>query len=151
MTDERGIMSGMAFHIVFCGIPLKRVSFVDTDQWASLKHHVKGHSRHNSTLIHVGRKNQAKFENDCVSRNRQRIKITQPYSMILVSFSSAEDTLFDDVKRYGTFRLQGTENPPFCSFWDTRYIGFNKRVLLLKYFLPWGRYICLQIIAGMIF
>ena len=47
--------------------------------------------------------------------------------MILVSFSSAEDTLFDDVKRYGTFRSQGTENPPFRFFWDTRY-NLNKEV-----------------------
>ena len=38
----------------------------------------------------MGRKNQAKFEN--------RIKITQPNSMILVSFSSAADALFTDVK-----------------------------------------------------
>ena len=118
-TNERGIMSGMAFHIVFCGIPLNRVSFVDTDQWDSPKHHMKGHSRHNSSLI--DRKDQVKFENDCVSRNRHRIKITQPNSMILVSFSSVEDTLFDDVKRYGTFRSQGTQILPFRFFWDTRY------------------------------
>ena len=49
-----------------------------------------------STLI--GRKNQTKFENDCVSRNGHRIKITQLNSMILVSFSSAEDALFNDVQ-----------------------------------------------------
>ena len=41
--------------------------------------------------------------------------------MILVSFSSAEDTLFDDVKRYGTFKSQGAENLPFRFFWDTQY------------------------------
>ena len=63
---------------------------------------MKGHSRHNSSLI--GHKNQAKFENDCVLRNGQRIKITQPNSKILVAFSSAEVALYmyDDVKRYGT-------------------------------------------------
>ena len=31
--------------------------------------------------------------------------------MILVLFSSEEVASFDDVKRYGTFRSQGTENP----------------------------------------
>ena len=39
--------------------------------------------------------------------------------MMLVSFSSAEDALFDSVKN--TFRSQGTENMPFRFFWDTRY------------------------------
>ena len=67
-----------------------------------------------STLI--GRKNRAKFENDCVSRNGDRIKITEPNSMTLVSFSSAEDASFNDVKRCDTFRSQGTENPPFRFF-----------------------------------
>ena len=46
----------------------------------------------------IGRKNQAKFENDSVSRNGHKIKITQPNSTILVLFSSAEDALFNDVK-----------------------------------------------------
>ena len=64
---------------------------------------MKGYSRHNSLLI--GRKNQVKFEHDRVSR--------QPNSMILVSFSIAEDALFNnDVKNYDTFRSQGIENPP---------------------------------------
>ena len=36
--------------------------------------------------------------------------------MILVSFSSAEDALSNDVKTYTTFRMQGTENPPFRFF-----------------------------------
>ena len=40
----------------------------------------------------------SKIWNDCVSRNGHRIKITQPNSMILVSFSSADDALFNDVK-----------------------------------------------------
>ena len=34
-------------------------------------------------------KNQAKFENDCISRSGHRFKITQPNLLILVSFSSA--------------------------------------------------------------
>ena len=41
--------------------------------------------------------------------------------MILVSFSSAEDVWSNDVNRYNTFSSQGTENPPFRFFWDTRY------------------------------
>ena len=52
----------------------------------------------NSSLI--GCKNQAKLENDCISRNGRRIKITQPNLMILVSFSSAEDALSNDVKKW---------------------------------------------------
>ena len=59
-----------------------------------------------STLI--DRKNQAKFENYCISRNGHRIRITQPNLMILVSFCSEEDALFNDVKAYDTFRSQGT-------------------------------------------
>ena len=82
---------------------------------------MKGHSRHNSLII--GRKNQAKFENDCVSRNGLRIKITQPNSMILVSFSSAEDALLFNIDffKYYTFGSQGTENLLFRFFGDTRY------------------------------
>ena len=82
------------------------------------KHHMKGLSRYNSTLI--GRKNQAKYENDCVSRNGHKIKI-QPNSMILVSFSSAEDSLFNDVKN-DSFSLQSTENQPLRFLGETRYI-----------------------------
>ena len=41
--------------------------------------------------------------------------------MILVSFSSAEDVWYNDINRYNTFSSQGTENPPFRFFWDTRY------------------------------
>ena len=84
-------MSGMAFHVVFWGSPLIRVNKRNTVQWDSAKHDMKDHSRHNSSLI--GRKNQAKFENGCVLRNCHRIKITQPNSMIVVSFSSVEDAL----------------------------------------------------------
>ena len=41
--------------------------------------------------------------------------------MILVSFSSAGVAWFEDVKRYGTFTSQATENKPFRFLWDTRY------------------------------
>ena len=81
---------------------------------------MKGYSRHNFSLI--GRKNQAKFDNDRISRNGHRIKTTQPNIMILVSFSSAKDVWSNDVNRYNTFSSQCTENPPFRFFWDTRYI-----------------------------
>ena len=43
--------------------------------------------------------------------------------MILVSFSSAEDASFNDVKHDDTFRSQGTENPLFRFFGDTRYMS----------------------------
>ena len=85
---------------------------------------MKGYSRHNSALI--GRKNRAKFENDRISRNGHRIKTTQPNLMILVSFSSAENVWSNDVNKYNTFSSQGTENPPFCFFWDTRYTWLLK-------------------------
>ena len=87
-----------SIYTVSCGSPLSVFSFVATDQWASTKHHMDDLSRHNSSLI--GRKNPAKFENDCISRNGHtcRFKITQPNLMILVSFSSAENALYNDVK-----------------------------------------------------
>ena len=59
--------------MVFCGSPLIRVSFVAMDQWASPKHFMEVFSRHKASLI--GRKNQAKFENDCISRSRHRFKL----------------------------------------------------------------------------
>ena len=46
--------------------------------------------------------------------------------MILVSFSSAGVAWFGDVKRYGTFTSQATDNKLFLFLWDTRYIGFKK-------------------------
>ena len=113
-------MSEQGFHNkVFWGSPLIRGNKRNTDQWASTKHRMEGFSLHNSSL--VGHKNQAKFENDCISRTGQRIKITQPNLMILVSFSSGEYALSNDVQIYHTFSLQGTENPQFHFFWDTRY------------------------------
>ena len=79
--------------------------------------------RHNSSLF--GRKNQAKFENDCILRSGHRFTITQPNSMILVSFSSAEDALSNDVKKYDIFSSQGTENLLFRFLGDTWYIYFK--------------------------
>ena len=94
-------MKEKAFHTVFCGSPLFRVSFVATDQWASPKHLMEGLSRHKASLI--VHKNQAKFENDCISRSGHKFKTTQPNFMISVSFSSAEDALSNDVKKYDIF------------------------------------------------
>ena len=94
---------------------------------------MKGHSQHNPSLI--GRKNQAKFENDCVLTNGHRIKITQSNLMILVSFSSAGVAWFENVKRYGTFRSQATENPPFRFLWDTRYRCMSNYFVKVR-FLP---------------
>ena len=120
-TDERNFVSGKDFHKVFCGSPLIRVSFVATDQWASTKHHMEGFSRHNSSLI--GRKNQAKFENDCISRNGHRFQTPQPTLMILVSFSFAEDALSNDVKKYEICR---------SAFWGTPAWTSNKLTWLIQ-------------------
>ena len=46
--------------------------------------------------------------------------------MISVSFSAGEDALSNDVKTYHTFSSQGTENPVFRFFGDTRYIQNDK-------------------------
>ena len=59
---------------------------------------MEGVSLHNSSLIGRKKSIQGKFENDCISRNEYRIKITQPNLMILVSFSSAEDALSNGAK-----------------------------------------------------
>ena len=106
-------MKGKAFHMVFCGSPLIRGSFVATDQWASPKHLMEALSRHNSSLI-------VTFENDCILRSGHRFKITQPNLMILiilVSFCSVEDALSNDDNKYDIFSSEGTENPPFRFFW----------------------------------
>ena len=115
-------MAGQIFHTVFCGSPLIRGNKRNMEQWASTGQRMDCLSRQNSSLI--GAKNPAKFENYCISRSVHRFKITQPNLTILVSISSAEDVLYNDVKKYEIFGQQGTENPPFRFFWgDTR---FNK-------------------------
>ena len=63
---------------------VRAVSFVDIDQRAYTIHRTECLSRPNPSLIR--RKNPAKFENDCISRNGRRIKSTEPNVMILVSF-----------------------------------------------------------------
>ena len=112
-------MVGQTFHTVFCGSPLIRGNKRNTEQWASTGQRMDCLSRQNSSLI--GPKNPAKFENDCLSKSVHRLKSTQPNLTILVLFSSAEDVLSNDVKKYEIFGLQGTENLPFCFFGDTRH------------------------------
>ena len=80
-TDERRIMSGMAFH---CCVVWNAHWSVRTKEtrfnMISLNITMKGHSRHKYSLI--GRKNRAKFENDRISRNGHRINITSSNLMI---------------------------------------------------------------------
>ena len=143
-TDEWKIVSGkgLSYGVLVKPIDLKfwtmshmpvfrlHCFFGWQDQWASPKHHMKGHSRHNSLII--GRKNQAKFENYCVSRNGLRIKITQPNSMILASFSSAEDALLFNIDFFFFYitlldrRVITTENLPF-RFLGTPGIAWSMR------------------------
>ena len=77
----------------------------------------------------VFRKNQAKFENDCISRSWHSFKITQPNSMILVSFSSAEDALCDDVKNDIFILACKVLKIRWSDFWgDTRYKDIYNRI-----------------------
>ena len=69
------------------------------------QHTWKGPSRHNSLLI--GRKNQVKFESDCVLRNGHIIKIIQPTAMIWYHSLLQKLFLSNVVKRYGTLGSQG--------------------------------------------
>ena len=132
-TDERRILSRQTIHTSSCGSPLFHVSLLPRINGLPQKHCMEGLSRHNSLLIR--RKNPAKFENDRISRNGHRIKITQPNWMIKASFSSAEYSPSNDVNIYNTFSSQCTENPPFRFFWDTRYncleVYWNKLFVIL--------------------
>ena len=106
---------GFFFSVTLCPCPYElKVSEELCRGKASPKHLMEGFSRHNSSLI--GRKYQAKFENDCISRSGHRFKITQPNLMILISFSFAEDVTYNDVNTYDIFGSQGTENLPFRFF-----------------------------------
>ena len=60
----------------FCGSPLIRGNKRNMEQWASTGRRMDCLSRQNSSLIRP--KNPAKFENDRISWNDHRIKITQP-------------------------------------------------------------------------
>ena len=52
--------------------------------------------------------------------------------MILVSFSSAEDALSNDVQTYDIFGSQFTENLPFRFLWDTRYIANDYPLFIIR-------------------
>ena len=81
---ERRIFSTLqSKSVIFCHKLLfsaYAVSFVDTDQWASPNHHLW-----KAFPDIILRSLVAKFENDCISRNGHRLKITQPHLMILVT------------------------------------------------------------------
>ena len=81
-TNEHRLCREWSF---ICPFPLT-LCLVYMDQSASSKTIWKGLSQYNPTLI--GRKNQQNLKIS-VSRNEHKIEITQPNSMILVSFSSA--------------------------------------------------------------
>ena len=119
-TNERRVMSGIAFHCNALGescwtvflLLTRNNGLPKTQQWKPIPNIIL-----RSSVAKIKRN-----LNDCVLTNGHKIKITQSNIMILVSFSSAGVAWFEDVKRYGTFRLQATENLPFRFLWDTRYI-----------------------------
>ena len=109
-SDERRIVSVMAIHcVIVLGKPIdpcqqkkqctwrEETGVCDIVQINGLHQNTVRKAFPNTCTINftlVGPKNQAEFENDGVSRNEHsRIKIAQPISMILVSFSFAEDVL----------------------------------------------------------
>ena len=68
--------------------------------------------------------NEEKIENDYVLRNDNRIKTTQPISMILVSFFSADNALSDKKKAiFSNIKVTKIEHSAFLG--DTRY-SFGK-------------------------
>ena len=119
----------MAFHIMmFWGSPLIHVNKRNSISWK--RAYVTSFRSMDFTKTPSERPFQIQFSahqlqksskiwKDGISRNGHRIKVTRPNSMILVSFSSAEDALTNDVKKYDTFTSQGTENPLFCFFGTT--------------------------------
>ena len=118
-TDERRIVSGQTFHN---GVLRKPI-----DPWQQMKHgsmgcHRTTYGRFVPTQFFSHRSpKSSEIWKWLISRSGPSFKITQPNLMILVSFSSAEDALANDVKRYDIFSSQGTENLLFRFFWDTRY------------------------------
>ena len=126
-TDERIIMSGIAFHYNALGNSVEpcffcwhgSMGFPKTQQWKAIPNIIL---RPSVTKI----KQNLKMT---VLTNGHRIKSTQSNLMILVSFSSAGVAWFEDVKRYGTFRSQATKNLPFRFLWDTWYsIQYNSQI-----------------------
>ena len=128
-------MSGKAFHTVFCGSPLIRASFLlpwinglpQNTVWKAF------FPRHNSSLI--SRKNQAKFENYCISRRWHRFIITQPNLMILVSLSSAENASSNAVKNL-TFVARKVLNIPHSASFGTPSIQTRPELWTLNHAFP---------------
>ena len=58
-------------------------------------------------------KNEDKISNDYILRYYNRIKTTQPISMILVSSFSEDNVLSDDIKIWYIFEYQSNENRAF--------------------------------------
>ena len=92
---------------------------------------MEGFSRRNSLSL-IGLKNQAKFDNDCISRNAHRIKlfIAQTNVIILVPFSSAE-------KSFTNYNTLARKVLKICrsTFWDTRYSLLNLHMIISEHFL----------------
>ena len=61
-------------------------------------------------------KNDEEIDNDYVLRNDHSINITQPVSMILVSFFSEDNVLSDEINVCYIFKYQSNENLAFCFF-----------------------------------
>ena len=69
--------------------------------------------------------NEEKIDNYHVLINDNRIKTTQPISMILVSFFSEDNVLSDEIKICFIFEYQSNENRAFPFFGGTPGIGQN--------------------------
>ena len=129
-TDRR-IMSRMAFLCVVVKNPIDRCKQKKRAPIGFSRNiTMKGDSWHKERLATC--QIRVKFENDHLSRNWHKIRITQPNLMIEVSFFSAKDALSNGMKVYIIFSSQCTENPPFRFFWDTRYL------LSLYYLILWN-------------
>ena len=110
-TNERRIVSGQGFHKVFWGSPLihgnKRMGFHKT---------LYGRLFPSQFFARRSQKSNEIWKWLCFKKWAYFMRITQPNLMILVSFSSGEDALSNDVKIHHTFSSQGTENLPFRFF-----------------------------------
>ena len=133
---SKELCRGKAFHLVFWGSPLIHGNIRNMDGlpqntlWKLLP----------DTILRSSVTNRAKFENDCISRNGHRIKITQPKLMILVSFSYAEVALSNDVKNITILDRKILKichsaffgHPIYISYWlleDILVIGYNQGML----------------------
>ena len=91
-TDEHRIVSGKAFYNGVLGKPIPCQQKIQCKRKQAYERPFPTQS------MLISRKNQVKFKNDCISRRGHRFKITQPNLMILVSLSSPENALSNDLK-----------------------------------------------------